>query len=237
MPSRSFHDSNIEHEQALVADAAMLRHTLTLSLRSRERVMRWRSGRTVFVAYPENVSVAAIQHTADGQLLARIEGPYTASDPVGAGVYEVWIQILVDSRLVIVSSKVPPVVAYGAALTSTTRPSSTTFNAPMPPLVQLLPAPPGAIARAQTAGQYASISMDVPTAKNLISFYNAAEGDPYFASQRFLRMAYLSAVTVTTLGLGDITPVSTAARFAVSIEAVLGVVFVGLFLNAIARRR
>jgi Ion channel len=49
-------------------------------------------------------------------------------------------------------------------------------------------------------------------------------------------MAYLTAVTVTTLGFGDITPVTAMARALVAIEAVLGLVVIGLFVNAVARR-
>jgi hypothetical protein len=51
------------------------------------------------------------------------------------------------------------------------------------------------------------------------------------------RMLYFSMVTATTLGFGDIAPTTTITRLLVGDEAVLGVVFVGLFLNALSRRR
>jgi Ion channel len=50
------------------------------------------------------------------------------------------------------------------------------------------------------------------------------------------RMIYFSAVVQTTLGFGDITPVSTTTRSLVTVQAVLGVVVIGLFLNALAAR-
>lgn len=50
----------------------------------------------------------------------------------------------------------------------------------------------------------------------------------------FGRMLYLSAVTVTTVGYGDIVPLTDIARFAVSFEAIAGIVLIGLFLNALA---
>jgi len=53
----------------------------------------------------------------------------------------------------------------------------------------------------------------------------------------FQRMLYLSAVTVTTLGYGDIVPLTTTTRLLVASEAVFGVVIAGLFLNAVARRK
>lgn len=50
------------------------------------------------------------------------------------------------------------------------------------------------------------------------------------------RMIYLSVVTQTTLGFGDIVPVSNTARALVSTQSVLGVLLVGLFLNSLATR-
>jgi ion channel len=50
------------------------------------------------------------------------------------------------------------------------------------------------------------------------------------------RMTYFSVVTQTTLGFGDITPVSRKMRITVGCQAVFGVVVVGLFLNAVAGR-
>jgi len=50
----------------------------------------------------------------------------------------------------------------------------------------------------------------------------------------FLTHLYYSAVTVTTLGYGDITPLTESAAIIVGTESVLGVVIIGLFLNQIA---
>lgn len=52
----------------------------------------------------------------------------------------------------------------------------------------------------------------------------------------YLRMTYFSIVTITTLGYGDISPVTNRARLLVGIETLLGILLVGLFLNAITRR-
>lgn len=76
--------------------------------------------------------------------------------------------------------------------------------------------------------------MSRATYDGLIRYYLGVTGDPSYASDHFLRMVYLSAVTVTTLGFGDITPVSESARALVGAEAVLGVVVIGLFLSALA---
>ena len=45
---------------------------------------------------------------------------------------------------------------------------------------------------------------------------------------------YFSIVTITTLGFGDVLPSGTAGKVLVCAEAILGVVFIGMFLNAIS---
>jgi hypothetical protein len=70
----------------------------------------------------------------------------------------------------------------------------------------------------------------------IVHFYQVLRGDPTAGSGQWWRMLYFSATTITTLGFGDITPVTTETRILVTIEAVLGVIFVGLFLNALAMR-
>lgn len=50
----------------------------------------------------------------------------------------------------------------------------------------------------------------------------------------FWHSLYFSIVTITTLGFGDIYPVTTCSRFLVSLETIGGVIFIGLFLNALS---
>lgn len=45
---------------------------------------------------------------------------------------------------------------------------------------------------------------------------------------------YFSVITITTLGYGDITPKSDLAMFLTSMEALLGIVVIGIYLNAVA---
>jgi Ion channel/Short C-terminal domain len=64
----------------------------------------------------------------------------------------------------------------------------------------------------------------------------AAQGLVGGLPDQFSRMFYFNAVSATTLGFGDIVPVTTESRLLVTSEALLGVVIVGLFLNSLARR-
>jgi|HubBroStandDraft_6_1064221.scaffolds.fasta_scaffold2465799_1 hypothetical protein len=54
-------------------------------------------------------------------------------------------------------------------------------------------------------------------------------------SNNLVRMMYLSAVVQTTLGFGDLVPMTTAARIVVAIQAIFGIAIAGFFLNAAGR--
>ena len=56
-------------------------------------------------------------------------------------------------------------------------------------------------------------------------------------SSKTVSVAYFSVVTITTLGYGDILPKTDIAMLLAASESVLGVLFIGLFLNAIATKR
>jgi Ion channel len=74
------------------------------------------------------------------------------------------------------------------------------------------------------------------SARRIQAYIGAQEGFPSTASGNLGRMLYFSAMTITTVGYGDIVPISSLARSLVASEAVLGVVIIGFFLNAVARR-
>ena len=48
----------------------------------------------------------------------------------------------------------------------------------------------------------------------------------------FKRMFYFSAITIATVGYGDIVPVDDNLRILVGLEAILGIIFIGLFINS-----
>jgi hypothetical protein len=68
-------------------------------------------------------------------------------------------------------------------------------------------------------------------------YLDASSGFTSDLSDNFQRMIYFSATTITTLGYGDIIPLTTPARNLVTMEAIAGVVLIGLFLNSLTRRR
>lgn len=76
--------------------------------------------------------------------------------------------------------------------------------------------------------------------KSINTYNNSLNGFPSELRGNYFRMLYLSMVTITTLGYGDILPLTNRARILVGIEAVLGIVIIGWFANSIfngARQR
>jgi hypothetical protein len=85
--------------------------------------------------------------------------------------------------------------------------------------------------------QAAIISTNADVVRKVDALVRAKAGFTDLLPGRGPRSLYLSAVTITTLGFGDVVPVTTRARLLVGTEAVAGVVIAGLFLNAIGRGR
>lgn len=72
-----------------------------------------------------------------------------------------------------------------------------------------------------------------------VIYYTLAEHYIDFGRMGYgpLSCLYLSVTTVTTLGLGDISPITDEAAILIASECILGVIFAGLFLNSIAFRK
>jgi hypothetical protein len=73
--------------------------------------------------------------------------------------------------------------------------------------------------------------------RKIFNLAKGMNGDPSELSGHWLRMMYLSAVTITTLGYGDISPLTPLARGLICLEAVMGIIIIGLFLNALTKER
>jgi hypothetical protein len=67
-------------------------------------------------------------------------------------------------------------------------------------------------------------------------YVSGAEGNASAVSGSCLRMFYFSAIVMTTVGFGDVLPMTPIARLLVAIQAIFGVTLVGLFLNAAAHQ-
>jgi hypothetical protein len=81
---------------------------------------------------------------------------------------------------------------------------------------------------------YAPLEVPVALYGRIASFASAVRGFPGHFTGQYSRMLYLSATTITTLGFGDIVPLTTPARMVISLESVLGIILMGLFVNAVS---
>ena len=58
----------------------------------------------------------------------------------------------------------------------------------------------------------------------------------YYIRYNFSRMFYLSMVTITTLGFGDIVPLTNTTRILIGLESTIGVIILGWFANKSLKR-
>lgn len=73
------------------------------------------------------------------------------------------------------------------------------------------------------------------TFEQMRSYGMAVKGFPVNIEGNFFRMLYLSMITITGLGYGDIVPITNLARTLIGIEAVWGIILLALFGNDIIK--
>lgn len=78
-----------------------------------------------------------------------------------------------------------------------------------------------------------SMSLKIPDdSLNLFYAYEKAiNGFPEMLEDNFNRMLYFSFVTITSLGYGDVIPLSNSARIVVYTEVIIGLIFIGLLIS------
>jgi hypothetical protein len=79
------------------------------------------------------------------------------------------------------------------------------------------------------------ISMNLKIPDDSLNFFYAYEkainGFPEMLDDNFNRMLYFSFVTITSLGYGDVIPLSNSARIVVYTEVIIGLIFIGLLIS------
>lgn len=90
--------------------------------------------------------------------------------------------------------------------------------------------------RADERSQHGQAWISEELADRIARYADAARLIPVGFRGTFPRMLYYSVVTITTLGYGDIVPLTNCARILTAIEAVVGVVLLGAFVNALTSR-
>jgi hypothetical protein len=81
------------------------------------------------------------------------------------------------------------------------------------------------------------LKLDGDEERAVQALFEGLQGDPSQISQSFWRMMYFSTTVITTIGFGDIIPMTPVARLIVAMEGILGIVLAGLFVNATIQSR
>lgn len=97
-------------------------------------------------------------------------------------------------------------------------------------------ADPLAGASTEIATDFSRINVTLQEDQALRRFVAGLRGDATAVSESHWRMLYFSSIVITTVGFGDIVPITGLARALVAIEAISGILLAGLFINAIAFR-
>jgi len=215
-------------EAGVRADAKKLLEVLTSEVNRERRVRLWTSGH-LSEALDGALSAAVVTvppSATPGTLAFAFRGNTRLGH--SEGTFEAWFdvrvanghELTVPGKKTVTLFEATPTGAYGAGA---------------PPRSFLLP-PPTIVLPNNQDGGVPLLELQLAATRKRQQFTRAQQGDPTAASGLFLRMLYFSATTITTLGIGDIQPVGEWARIFVTLEAIGGLVLIGLFLNALARR-
>jgi hypothetical protein len=238
LPPHSLRDANIESERSLENDAIGLLPELTAMARlPKAKVPTWTASGDKLSLLPGTLEATGLQHTGDGRLLIQLKGQYVASSHDGerwSGIFGQWLELSHEAKEVHRPRASKPFFGYevAQAVGLGVPYASVSFSPPLPLLF------PSAQEKHPLPRPGIGLFVVSPSvSRKLTRFYAAADGDPAYASGKWVRALYLSATTLTTLGLGDITAISNEGRIAIGIEAPAGIIVLGLFVNALARRR
>jgi hypothetical protein len=245
LPTGSFYDSNLIREAGFINDRSSIARLLTPAIMDQQSYftarhpagLSWNVGSFHYVIELTSTQVLTSSVSVDTSanisftiiIFART---FSKDSLLGESIFQVFVTMSTATE---VDTQLPyntPAESFAVSFTKELDP-----NRP-PPLNILLPQisrwlPPG---ETETNAAQSVVYLPYSTAQIVYHLTGAANGNPKEASGLLIRMCYLSAVTITTLGFGDITPVSSIARALVGFEAVLGVVLIGLFLNAVAQK-
>jgi hypothetical protein len=223
----SFHDSNIAHEEGRAQDIMHLRQALTTAISTRLPHHHWHEGGMQFSI--ASVAVERLKLGRHGRIILQVTGSFhSVGRPTVPGGFSELIAMYLNPIGVSASAAGTD---FGLSVVLLNR-----FAPSNGEMVPFFPYAPPLRALFQSFQKQPFLTVPGRTYELLSHIYYGKSGDPAYVSGGWWRMVYLSAVTVTTLGFGDITPVSQTARLFVALEAVLGVVLIGVFLSRLAIR-
>jgi hypothetical protein len=246
LPAGSFYDSNLIREPSFKQDLATSAAMLESAIQGQENddtgvqlpELSWSFNGTIVTLDRQTVYVPPESVSVDnsGNLTFAIAG-YGRSNS-SAPPIDYFIETVTLSHILHYQIGSTPYYSNGVFYKGYTASLASAYGAygeSQPPLDILLPDTDGGSALSATSSILYVPSSSTSDIDHLLT---ASQGDPKGTSwpQFYIKMCYFSAVTITTLGFGDITPVTSLARALTGLLAVSGVVLIGLFLNAVAQK-
>jgi hypothetical protein len=237
LPGRPFYHSTVQYESSLSDDAGPLLHGVREAIVANFRAVYHRdvvevAGWKVDI---NDLAVTAIRPTVDEiEFRARIRFMKSYKEGPAVDIFPFAMAYSSSERNMALSSLGPDALAtFYKNLSFKPEAITLVVDDHMKPVdfELLFPRPAGAVAYGPM------LALSGPLNERIQDFWRATRGLPTGVSGGFGRMLYLSAMTITTVGYGDIVPITTAARLSVASEAVLGIVVIGLFLNSVAGSR
>jgi hypothetical protein len=257
-PSGQFYAPYARYEPAAREDAGTIVRSLGALIQADikdEPASYWQlpglteAGSPVRAINPAAVHTANFEMLEDGTVRFDVLVPTYLTDATGrpkrSEPYQIWMNVSFPA----LGGPIARDTAYGSfypltlhteKYTVPTQAQETAFKLIFNRVIEITIGDDGAMTLTQLHGTVSGgaplLRVDADTGYRLFDYYFGVRGQPERFSGNFGRMLYFSAVVITTLGLGDIVPLTDRARGLVAGEVVLGIVFVGLFINAAASR-
>ncbi len=92
-------------------------------------------------------------------------------------------------------------------------------------------------AEAKIVATYSLLELTEDDFQRIKAFQGGVNGFPNRVPGGYGRMLYLSTVTVTTVGYGDVVPLTWQTRLLTGVEATLGIILLGLFVSSMVANR
>jgi hypothetical protein len=257
-PAGQFYAPYARFEPAARADAATIIRSLGALIQADvkdEPASYWQLRELTEPGSPARVIDPALVHTAnfemldDGTVRFDVLVPTYLTDATGrpehSEPYQIWMNVSFPALGGPIASDTAhgsfyPLTLHTEKYTVPAQAQETAFKLVFNRLIEITIGDDGAMTLTQHHGTVSGgaplLRVDADTGYRLFDYYFGVHGQPERFSGNFGRMLYFSAVVITTLGLGDIVPLTDRARALVAGEAVLGIIFVGLFINAAASR-
>ena len=227
LPSNSFYAPYMKYEPAAASDERRLIHAFEAHIR--ESLQLSRTVRYSWLIDAPSLHVSEIR-SDDGEIIKfRLRAyayHYTRQHINESEDFDRQVSIALHGRLIVPTAKL--LICRGIYAPARSAPAfadedeivAQMFHTPDPP-----------------CNNFPSLIFTPEEDRLLEDYASGLSGDPSRVSGWFWRLLYFSATTVTTVGFGDIVPLTLPARLLAGAEPVIGWLFAAFLIDSVTRRR